>query len=99
METKTDNEQAAMDELQYVLDLSGFRHNIAYNIIGIQSPAIFRSRVNPGIRQLMLDNIQDMTDCIKEQLATGEYPDAIDRENEEAQLTELFNNYIQNKHK
>ena len=90
MEILTADEQKAIYELQYVLDLSGFRHNIAYDVIGIQSPAVFSMKRSPGTRQLHYEAIVAMTECIKEELATGKYPSCIDREHEQEQLQKLF---------
>lgn len=90
----TEEESAALQELKYVLDLSGFHCNVAYSIIGIFRPATLKKVVGPGIRRMKLDAILNMTNCIKEALATGEYPECIDPENEYAQLRTLYNDYI-----
>lgn len=99
MRPLTDEEQTAFYNLQYVLDLSGFRCNYAYDIIGIQSTAIYAMRKTPGIKKAMMDRLLDMTECLKQELEKGISPASIDRTNEKKQLQEIFDNYIINKYK
>ncbi len=88
----TDEELLA--ELAYVLDLSGFYHNIAYDVIGLSYPGYFLTIENPGKRQAMRENIEDMLACLMEALATGNYPESIERDRESDQIKELYNNWV-----
>lgn len=94
MGTLTAKEQEALNELKYVLDLSGFHRNVAYNVIGIYKPAAMKKVVGPGVRKIKYDSILALTACIKEALATGEYPDCIIPEKETEQLSKLYNDYL-----
>ena len=92
MKRLTDEE--LLTELAYVLDLSGFNHNIAYDSIGLHYPGFFLTIKNPGARQMMRETIEGLVGCLKEALATGNYPECIDREHEPEQIKELYDNWI-----
>ena len=68
----TEEEMKVIDDLHYLVDLSGFARRYAYTAMGTSPYGI--SKKNTRRRQLRLESVSAMVRALRSELKTGKYP-------------------------
>lgn len=69
----TEEEMKVIDDLHYLLDLSGFSRLYAYTVIGTSPYGISKLK-NPMRKQLRIESVSLMIRALRSELKTGKYP-------------------------
>ena len=69
----TEEEMKVIDDLHYLLDLSGFSRMYAYTVMGTSPYGISKIK-NTRRRQLRLEYVSAMVRALRSELKTGKYP-------------------------